>query len=403
MYETFYHLQEKPFHLVPDSRFFFSSAGHNRVRAFLRYGVYQSEGFIVVTGDVGTGKTTLIYTLLEELAEQKEVIAAHLATTQRQADELLPLVAMAFGLSHEGLSKAAILERLEKFLLEQARQGKRVLLIVDEAQNLSVEALEALRLLTNYQIGPKALLQGFLVGQAEFSGMLQMGPLEQLRQRVIASCHLGPMNLEETRQYIEHRLGIVGWNKDPAFTPVAYRRIYDYTDGVPRRINKLCDRILLVGYLEESHEVDEQLVTRVTQELNEEFIGTNPAQQELKNRQIMELGASQEQLVLPSDINNCLSLERRLLDFDKRLTSMEQAMVSSGILEEGRATSWKRKMKELQTQLAQAQVDKSELENRLAQAEEARCVLEEEIKQLQDFLRRLQGEKKVVSGSGRLV
>lgn len=278
MYETFYHLQGQAFHLNPDPRFLFTSSRHSRTLDYLRYGLYKGEGLIVVTGDVGAGKTTLVYKLLEELAEQKDIIAAHLVATQRKAEYLLPMITTAFGLVHEKLSNVILFQQLEKFLIDQAQQGKRVLLVVDEAQNLSAQALEVLRLLTNYQINYKAPLQVFLVGQAEFRNMLFSKQLEQLRQRVIASCHLGPMELDEIRPYIEHRLSVVGWNGDPNFTPEAYVAIHTYTGGVPRRINMLCNRVLVLGCLKETHEITEQLVNTIIQELDEESLGTDSDQ-----------------------------------------------------------------------------------------------------------------------------
>lgn len=277
MYEAFYNLKGKPFHLSPDPRFFFGSSGHKRVLAYLRYGINQGEGFIVVTGEVGTGKTTLLRTLLSELPQNKNLVAAQLVTTQLDADDLLKMVAASFGLAHEGRSKSTILKDLENFLMRNAREGKRVLLIVDEAQNLPVHSLEELRMLSNYQVGARSLFQSFLVGQAEFREVLRSPRLEQLRQRVIASYHLGPMDLVETQAYVEHRLGLVGWKQDPAFTRGAYEVIFDYTGGVPRRINTLCDRVMLIGYLEELHEIDESTLAKVIQELHEEGSGATVA------------------------------------------------------------------------------------------------------------------------------
>ncbi len=272
MYESFYHLQEKPFRLSPDPRFFFGSTGHKRVLAYLRYGVRQGEGFIIVTGEVGAGKTTLIHTLLEELAGNNEIITAHVVNAQSDVDNLFSIVAGAFGLAHKGLSNAVLQQELITFLTDQVRQGKRALLIVDEAQGLNKYGLEALRLLTNFQVNHKSLVQSFLVGQAEFRKTLQSGQLEQLRQRVIASCHLGSLELNETKQYIEHRLNVAGWKGDPVFTPEAYNLIQEYSAGIPRRIGNLCDRALLVGCLEEVHTITKELVSLVIKEIKEEFL-----------------------------------------------------------------------------------------------------------------------------------
>ncbi|MDX1251055.1 MAG: AAA family ATPase [Gammaproteobacteria bacterium] len=269
MYESFYKLRDKPFQLSPDPRFFFGSRSHKRAMAYLRYGVNQGEGFIVVTGDIGTGKTTLMRALFADLAREN-VVAAQLVTTQLEADDMLRMVAASFGLAHEGVSKAALLKNLEVFLTARAREGKRVLLMVDEAQNIPPRALEELRMLSNFQSGEKALLQSFLLGQEEFRHILQSDGLEQLRQRVIAAYHLNPLDADETRAYIEHRLRMAGWTADPAFSEGAYTAIHEATGGIPRRINTFCDRLLLYGFLEEIHTIDEKAVAAVAEELRQE-------------------------------------------------------------------------------------------------------------------------------------
>ncbi len=269
MYESFYKLSAKPFQLSPDPRFFFGSKGHKRAMSYLRYGLSQGEGFIIITGGVGTGKTTLVRALFEDLAKEN-VVAAQLVTTHLEADDTLRMVAASFGLAHEGASKASILKNLETFLLARAREGKRVLLVIDEAQSLPVGSLEELRMLSNFQEDGRALLQSFLLGQEEFKATLQLDGLEQLRQRVIAAYHLDPLAVEESREYIEHRLRLVGWNRDPEFTAAAYGEVYAHTMGVPRKINTFCDRLLLFGYLEELHQLDVQQVQEVIAELQQE-------------------------------------------------------------------------------------------------------------------------------------
>lgn len=274
MYESFYKLSARPFQLSPDPRFFYASPGHKRAMSYLRYGLTQGEGFIVITGDIGTGKTMLVNTLFEDLSKEN-VVAAQLVTTQLEADDTLRMVAASFGLAHEGLDKATILKNLETFMTSRMRQGKRVLLLVDEAQNLPPRSLEELRMLSNFQLGGRVLFQSFLLGQADFRNTLQAKGLEQLRQRVIAAYHLEHLDEEQTRGYIEHRLRMVGWKDDPRFTPAAYSAIYNYTGGVPRRINTLCDRLLLFGLLEEIHEFDVDKVKAVIQELSGETSNTD--------------------------------------------------------------------------------------------------------------------------------
>jgi len=248
MYESFYGLSSKPFQLNPDPTFYFGSKQHRRATAYLEYGMHQNEGFIVITGEVGAGKTTIVRGLLDSLDSEK-VVAAHLVSTQLDADDTLRLVGAAFGVRTKDVAKSDVLMALEAFLYNFTLKGKRCVLIVDEAQNLTPRAVEELRMLSNFQYGNHALLQSFLVGQPEFRDMLQSPHMQQLRQRVIASCHIGPMDGEETRGYIEHRLKCAGWTGSPEFGEDAHQAIFNASGGVPRRINLLCDRLLLFGFL----------------------------------------------------------------------------------------------------------------------------------------------------------
>lgn len=248
MYDTFYGLSGKPFQLNPDPSFFYGSRGHKRAMAYLEYGLHQSEGFIVITGEVGAGKTTLVRNLLQKLDPQK-VVAAQLVSTQLDADDILRMVAASFGLPSKTFEKAELLLALEMFLVSVTSKGKRALLIVDEAQNLAPRAVEELRMLSNFQLEDHALLQSFLIGQPEFKETMQSEQMRQLRQRVIASYHLGPMDREETRAYIEHRLNHVSWKGNPRFELAAFDAIFDFTGGIPRRINTVCDRLMLAGFL----------------------------------------------------------------------------------------------------------------------------------------------------------
>ena len=275
MYRDFYRLTDKPFQLSPDARFYYNSKPHNRAMAYLRYGLEKREGFIVITGGIGTGKTMLVRQLVSEL-ETTDVLAAQLVTTQVEPDDLLRIVCTSFGLGHEGASKAVLLDKLEKFFRARANEGKRVLLLVDEVQNLPIATLEELRMLSNYQQGGKALLQSFLLGQTEFDSTLKGSNMEQFRQRVIAALHLKEMDGEETRNYIKYRLSKVGWKDDPQITAGAFEHIYDFTAGVPRRINNLCDRLLLFGCLEERHLLDERATDAVIKEIREDGLGLEP-------------------------------------------------------------------------------------------------------------------------------
>ncbi len=272
MYEAFYGLSGKPFQLNPDPSFYYASRGHKRAFAYLEYGLYQNEGFIVITGEIGAGKTTILRSLLGQLDPAK-VVAAQIVSTQLDADDLLRAVGVAFGLPVRSVDKAVLLASLEAFLCQLTMEKKRALLVVDEAQNLTPRAMEELRMLSNFQLGDQALLQSFLVGQPELRDMMQGPQLQQLRQRVIASYHLGPMDADDTRAYIEHRLNHVGWQDDPAFAPAAFDAIHASTGGLPRRINTLCNRLLLAGFLADRHAVEPADVDAIAQEIRQE-IGT---------------------------------------------------------------------------------------------------------------------------------
>jgi putative secretion ATPase (PEP-CTERM system associated) len=248
MYEAFYGLTAKPFQLNPDPSFYFASKQHRRAKAYLEYGVSRNEGFIVITGEIGAGKTMVLRSLIEGL-NGSNVITGHLVTTQLGAEDTLRMVGAAFGFRVKDVPKSELLITLEAFLISQTSKGKRCLLIVDEAQNLTPRAVEELRMLSNFQFGNQALLQSFLVGQPEFREILQRPEMEQFRQRVAATCHIGPLDQDETRGYIEHRLRCAGSKGKPSFEPAAFEAIFKASGGIPRRINALCDRLLLAGFL----------------------------------------------------------------------------------------------------------------------------------------------------------
>ena len=248
MYEAFYGLNNKPFQLNPDPSFYFGSKQHRRAKAYLDYGVSRNEGFIVITGEIGAGKTTLLRALIEDL-HGSSVVVGHLVTTQLGAEDTLRMVGASFGFKVKDVPKSELLITLEAFLISQTSKGKRCLLIVDEAQNLTPRAVEELRMLSNFQFGNQALMQSFLVGQPEFREILQRPEMEQFRQRVAATCHIGPLDLDETQHYIEHRLKCAGSTGRPSFEPAAFEAIFKASGGIPRRINSVCDRLLLAGFL----------------------------------------------------------------------------------------------------------------------------------------------------------
>ncbi|MCW5750340.1 MAG: XrtA-associated ATPase [Alphaproteobacteria bacterium] len=328
MYADYYKFSGLPFQLTADPRFFFGSSGHQKAMAYLTFGLEQREGFIVITGEIGAGKTTIVGHLFDTLDSNKYV-AARVVTTQLGADDLLRLVAAAFGLKQEQADKATLLQRLEHFLIDVHRSGRRALLVIDEAQNLSVGALEELRMLSNFQVRQDTLLQSFLLGQPNFRDTLAQPELEQLRQRVIASYHLGPMTQAETVEYIEHRLRTVGWQGNPRFTPDAYGLIHRESGGVPRRINGLCSRLLLYCFLEGLNEIDGNVVTQVAQELASEM-RTQPAPRPAQTAMAQAAVAPQvpAQPPAPVLVQTTLSpeAERRLEELEQKVARHDRVI-----------------------------------------------------------------------------
>jgi len=279
VYDRYYNFSGLPFQLTPDSRFFFGSSGHSRAIAHLVYGLAQEEGFIVVTGEVGAGKTTLVEQLWSQLDRQSYVMA-RVVTTRVSGDDLLRLVVANFGVPDDGgAGKATLLRRFESMAHEQRAAGRRCLLVVDEVQNLPLAALEELRMLSNITVDGRASVQTILLGQPQFRATLGHPDAEQLRQRVLASYHLGPLTEAETRSYVEHRLKRVGWSDDPRLEAAAFAFVYRYTDGIPRRINTLCSRALMYGAIEESHVITGPMVETTANELSQDLGAGLPAPQ----------------------------------------------------------------------------------------------------------------------------
>lgn len=317
MYTSFYKLRAEPFLLTPDERFYFESSVHSQAMAHLTYGLKRGEGFIVITGDVGAGKTTLVKRLIATIDPSK-IVAAHVVTTSLSGHDLLRMVAAAFGLRDLPSDKSGLLLKLQEFFDATHREGRRALLIVDEAQNLSEGALEELRMLSNFQVQNAAPFQSFLVGQPQFRRIIANPDLEQLRQRVIASYHLGPLNSLETGNYVLHRLKQVGWTGDPSLPMSAIGAIHQHTSGIPRRINTLGNRLMILGYLDELHAFSADDVNRVAADLANE---TDNAE-----------GALPPAAANGNDVTGKQALTIRLDDIETRLAKQEAVTRRAGLV-----------------------------------------------------------------------
>ncbi len=279
MYETFFGFHDRPFQLTPDPRFWFDTATHKKAMAYLGYGLAQGEGFIVITGDIGAGKTTLVGHLMDKI-DPANLKVIKIVSTAIEADDLLRIVATGLGIDHAGKNKAELLLLIERGLHGVARTGRRTLLIVDESQALPTSALEELRMLSNFQAGGHALVQIFLLGQPEFRERLNgSARLEQLRQRVIAVHHLDPMEADEVADYVGHRLQIAGWTGRPNFTEDAFPVLYRASEGVPRRLNQLMSRVLLHAAVGEIELIDARVVRAVVNDQRREMppVAAQPA------------------------------------------------------------------------------------------------------------------------------
>jgi general secretion pathway protein A len=321
MYTEFYGFTDRPFQLTPDARFYFDSRTHRKAMAYLGYGLAQGEGFIVITGDVGAGKSTLVAHLMATI-DRARLNAINVVSTQVEGTDMLRLAAQGLGLATEGLEKAQLLERVEQALETEARSGKRTLLVVDEAQNLPVSALEELRMLSNYQIGGQALLQIFLLGQPEFRDKLAHShSLEQLRQRVIATHHLDPMEEHEVEPYVVHRLSRVGWQARPAFEPGAFAAFFRHSNGVPRRVNQLASRVLLHAAMEELDSISAQTVDIVAEDMADDSRAPEPSEDRERVLHLLQSEVIDEPK-RPGDV----AVGRRVEALESRLDEQEVAL-----------------------------------------------------------------------------
>ena len=269
MYNEFYSLEKKPFQLNADPEFFFNSKIHSRALAYMKYGLTQGEGFVVVTGAPGLGKTMLVRQLIHDM-NTNNIMIGMMVTSHVDAEETIRIVAATFGIRYEGDDKSVTLAQIKNFFIEQTQQGKRVLLIVDEAQHLPKGSLEELRLLADFVVDGVIPFQVFLVGQGELFKTLYSPDMDQFRQRIVATFQLKPLTEEETKVYILFRLKKVGWNDKPKFEDDVFQGIHAFTQGIPRKINTFCDRLFLHGYLEELEVITATDIEKVVNEILED-------------------------------------------------------------------------------------------------------------------------------------
>ncbi|MCB2057723.1 MAG: AAA family ATPase [Novosphingobium sp.] len=329
MFNDFYGLTGRPFQLTPDPTFYFESLTHRKALSYLSYGLAQGEGFVVITGEVGAGKSTLVAHLMATI-DPARLTAAQIVTSKLDGEELVHVVAQAFGLIVDGHDKASALGAIEAFLHDEARSGRRCLLVVDESQNLGIDALEELRMLSNFQLGAHPLLQTLLLGQPEFRDTIQDHPqLEQLRQRVIAAHHLEAMELGEVQPYIEHRLTCVGWSGNPKFDQRVFTELFEASGGVPRRINQICNRLMLLGAVEQRSRIDGAMLSQVLEEL--ELDGT--LQLKRPERKVEAAAAPAQTAVeaaptpVPVDAVAMAQLQALLAERDTQIAELQQAVI----------------------------------------------------------------------------
>jgi general secretion pathway protein A len=266
MYCQFYGLKERPFNVTSDPAFFFMSKQHKEALSHLLYGVTQRKGIIAVTGEIGTGKTTLCRFFLSQL--KKNVKTAFILNPYFSEHQLLEAITNDFGLKINNKSKLAFVWGLNEFLLNESKNGNNVMIIIDEAQNLRPQALEQIRLLSNLETEKDKLLQIVLMGQPELNRKLDLYELRQLKQRIMVRCHIAPLEQNELKEYVNHRLNVAGSNANVTFTDDALKIISGFSSGVPRLVNIICDRALLAGFVAEAKTIDPDIINKCINELN---------------------------------------------------------------------------------------------------------------------------------------
>src|SRR6185369_2511037 len=266
MYESYLNLRVKPFELLPDPKFIYLSKSHKKALTYLDYGIRERAGFILLTGEVGSGKTTLIRNLLDKHYEH--TVLSKIFNTRATSEQLLAMINDDFGLPTQGKNKVALIRDLNDFLVDQYARGNHPILIIDEAQNLAPDLLEEVRMLSNLETADSKLLQIILVGQPELRAILSAPELRQLRQRIGINCHLQALSLEDTRYYITHRLEVAGNASAVDIPPESLEIVFRYSKGVPRLINIICDFLMLSAFAEETTEISIDMVRDIIGDLD---------------------------------------------------------------------------------------------------------------------------------------
>jgi len=347
MYLDFFKLIEPPFLLTPDPRFLYLSKAHSRAITFMEYAILNRDGFAVITGEIGSGKTTLISKLLTGLDE--DTLIARIYHTHVDSVEFFRALLDEFGIHEHGDNKVALLGQINTFLLEAFSENKKVILIVDEAQNLSEKLLEEIRLLTDLETNNEKLMNLILVGQPELNETLDQPQLEQLTQRIRFRCHIGALNDKEMGEYIQHRLTVAGLEKE-VFTKQAMPSLFKYTGGIPRLINALCDVALICAYAEDSHRVNNKIVQIAVNELewkpfNERY---KDIDQDAINRKLARNTDNKQLGIIEEKINKFISTQERHVDEMKHLLMRLEVKIEAY---EDKLTSLNKEVKTINTKL----------------------------------------------------
>jgi general secretion pathway protein A len=321
MYESFYGLKEKPFKILPDPGYLYMSKGHENAYTHLEYAIAENKGFVVVTGEIGSGKTTLINYLLGKIEEDIKV--GVITNTYVSPTQFLRMICQEFDLADENLDKSGMLHLLQGFLIRQFAERKRVVLIIDEAQNLTPKTMEEVRMLSNLEDEKNHLIQMILVGQPELKNKLKRRDLVQFAQRVTVHCHLYGLNASEVKEYILYRLKIAGSNRTDIFTDAAIELISQYSNGIPRIINILCDTALVYGYADNLEIIEKEIVENVIQERDSTGVFSGISQENFDGTDTTDPNDPGAALLWKDQfdtvVNRLEGFENRILEIEKQI------------------------------------------------------------------------------------